>query len=256
MMKRVIAVTCALFITVSLWALEPDDKAIVGVWLLDGDYKDLSGNDNKGKETGDFKFGNGKFGDAVFAKGGGATDVKDSPSLLCVEKELTIAAWFRVDADSDTGPRKNGAYLLEDQSNGEPVKHGFSFRIWTSDGITPGFYGKTELEQKKWYHVAGTYDGKNVEMYVDGKPESKKGALDAGGADWKPEWGGAIQPGSTLQLKFGSESFTGGIDEIVICNRALDADEIGQLLNGWADAFAVAPQSKLATTWSRIKSRE
>ena len=47
MMKRVIAVTCALFITVSLWALEPDDKAIVGVWLLDGDYKDLSGNDNK-----------------------------------------------------------------------------------------------------------------------------------------------------------------------------------------------------------------
>ena len=46
-MKRVIAVTCALFITVSLWVLEPDDKAIVGVWLLDGDYKDLSGNDNK-----------------------------------------------------------------------------------------------------------------------------------------------------------------------------------------------------------------
>jgi len=93
-------------------------------------------------------------------------------------------------------------------------------------------------------------------MYVDGKPESKEGALDAGGADWKPQWGGDIHPGSTLQLKFGSESFTGGIDEIVICNRALDADEIGQLLNGWEDASAVEPQSKLATTWSRIKSRK
>ena len=51
---------------VSLWALEPDDKAIVGVWLLDGDYKDLSGNDNKGKETGDFKFGISKMWRATF----------------------------------------------------------------------------------------------------------------------------------------------------------------------------------------------
>ena len=93
-------------------------------------------------------------------------------------------------------------------------------------------------------------------MYVDGEPESKKGALDAGGKDWKPEWGGAIAPGSALQLKFGSESFTGGIDEIVICNRALEADEIGQLLIGWADAFAVEPQSKLVTTWSRIKAKK
>ena len=166
-MRKFIAVTCAFFITVSLWALEPDDKAIVGVWLLDGDYKDESGNGNKGKDSGDFNFKNGKFGDAVFAKGGGAIDVKDSPSLLSVEKEMTIAAWFRVDADSDTGPRKNGAYLLEDQSGGEPVPHGFSFRVWTSNGITPGFYGKTKLEQEKWYHVAGTYDGKNVEMYVE-----------------------------------------------------------------------------------------
>ena len=245
-----------MFVSASLWALEPDDKAIVGVWLLDGDYEDSSGNDNKGKETGDFKFEKGKFGKAVFAKGGGNIDVKDSDSLLSVKKEMTIAAWFRVDADSDTGPRKNGAYLLEDQSSSEPVKHGFSFRIWTTQGITPGFYGQTELEQKKWYHVAGTYDGKNVEMYVDGKPESKEGALDADGADWKPQWGGDIHPGSTLQLKFGSEPFTGGIDEIVICNRALDADEIGQLLNGWENAFAVEPQSKLATTWGRIKSRK
>ena len=105
-MSKFIAVTCAFFITVSLWALEPDYKAIVGVWLLDGDYKDESGNGNKGKDSGDFNFKNGKFGDAVFAKGGGAIDVKDSPSLLSVEKEMTIAAWFRVDADSDTGSRK------------------------------------------------------------------------------------------------------------------------------------------------------
>ena len=43
---------------------------------------------------------------------------------------------------------------------------------------------------------------------------------------------------------------------ITVSLWALEADEIGQLLNGWADAFAVEPWSKLATTWSRIKSNK
>ena len=239
---------------VSSWSLEEDDEAIVGVWLFEGDVKDASGNGNDGKIVGNFKFENGKFGKAIVAGGGGSIDVQDSKSLQSVSEELTVAAWFRVDADSDTGVRKNGAYLLEDQSGGEPIPDGFSFRVWTANGITPRFYGKTELEQGKWHHVAGTYDGLNVEMYVDGEPESKKGALDSAKADWKPEWGGKVAAGQVLQLKFGPESFTGGIDEIVILSRALEADEIQQLLNGWEDAFAVEPEGKLATTWGRVKA--
>ena len=236
------------------WALEEDDPAIVGVWLFEGDVKDATANGNDGKIVGNFKFEDGKFGKAVVAGGGGSIDVGDSKSLQSISDELTVAAWFRVDADSDTGVRKNGAYLLEDQSGGEPIPDGFSFRVWTGAGITPGFYGKTELEQGKWYHVAGTYDGKNVEMYVDGEPESKKGALSSNKADWKPEWNGKVNPGETLQLKFGPEQFTGGIDEIVLLSRALEADEIQQLLNGWDEAFAVEPEGKLATTWARVKT--
>ncbi len=167
---------------------------------------------------------------------------------------MTVAAWFRVDADSDTGVRKNGAYLLEDQSGGEPVPDGFSFRVWTAQGITPGFYGKTELEQGKWYHIAGTYDGTNVEMYIDGEPESVKGALSADKAAWKPEWGGKVAVGQVLQLKYGPEAFTGGIDEVVLLSRALAQEEIRQLLNGWEDAFAVEPHGKLATSWGRVKA--
>ncbi len=246
----VIVLFCICSVT---FALEPNDEAIVGVWLLDGDYKDASGNGNDGKEAGSFKFEAGKFGQAFVASGAGSIDVQDSDSIRSVSDQLTLAAWFRVDADSDTGIRKNGAYLLEDQSAGEPVPDGFSFRIWTDQNITPGFYGQTELEQKKWYHIAGTYDGKNVEMYIDGEPESEKGALDAGKNNWTPEWGGKVQAGSMLQLKFGSETYHGGIDEIVLLNRALEAAEIKQLLNGWEDAFDVEPEGKLATTWGRIK---
>ena len=235
------------------WSLEENDPAIVGVWLFDGDVKDATDNGNDGKVVGNFKFEDGKFGKAVVAAGGGSIDVQDSKSIQSVSDELTVAAWFRVDTDSDTGVRKNGAFLLEDQSAGEPIPDGFSFRVWTDAGITPGFYGKTELEQKKWYHVAGTYDGLNVEMYVDGEPESEKGALDSAKADWKPEWNGKVAAGQVLQLKFGPESFTGAIDEIVLLSRALEQEEIQQLMNGWDEAFPVEPEDKLATTWGRLK---
>ena len=260
-MKYTMIGACLIFIlSITSWALKPDDPALVGLWLCDegkGDVvKDTSGNKNDGKFVGSFDWIDGKFGKAVLAKSSGSIDVPDSDSILSIKDELTVAAWFRIDADSDTGIRKNGAYLLEDQSSSEPVKDGWSCRIWTSQGITPGFYGKTELKQGEWYHIAGTYDGKNVEMYINGEPESKKGALNSGGAAWKPQWGGPIQPGSTLQLKYGPEPYTGGIDEIVLFNRALAEDEIKQLLLGWADAFPVHKQGKMAVTWGEVKSQD
>ena len=144
-----IGVALLLCLSAVSWALEEDDPAIVGVWLFEGDVKDATDNGNDGKIIGDFKFEDGKFGKAVVAGGAGSIDVSDSKSLQSISDELTVAAWFRVDADSDTGIRKNGAYLLEDQSGGEPIPDGFSFRVWTTNGITPGFYGKTELEQEK-----------------------------------------------------------------------------------------------------------
>ena len=106
-MRKFIAVTCAFFITVSLWALEPDDKAIVGVWLLDGDYKDEFGNGNKGKdivETLTSKMANLVM--RFLLKEAAPLTLKILLAYSVLRRKMTIAAWFRVDADSDTGSRK------------------------------------------------------------------------------------------------------------------------------------------------------
>jgi hypothetical protein len=236
------------------WSIEPDDPALVSLWLCDdgaGDtITDSSGNGNDA--TGNFEWDEGKFDGGILIAGGAIT-VDTSDSIDSVKEAITIAAWFRVDADSDTGIRRQNAFLLEDQSSSEPVPNGFSFRIWTTSGLSPGVYGTTELEQGEWYHVVGTYDGEFMKLYVNGVAEEE--LLDSSGGNINGDWTGDIgTPGDQLQLKYASESYTGGMDEIVLFNRALDDDEIAALANGWEAAMPVDSQSKLAATWGTVKS--
>ncbi len=243
--------------TSNAWALDlKNDPAVAGLWLFDdgsGDVvTDSSGNGNDGTINGDFAWDNGKFGGAIISPGGGSIDVPASASLDTVTTAMTIAAWFRVDADSDTGIRRPNAFLLEDQSDTEPVPDGFSFRMWTTDGLSPGIYGKAELQQGQWYHVAGTYDGAQMRLYVNGVEEGE--VTDSTGGAIDGAWGGDVgTPGDALQLKFGSESLIGGIDEIVLLSRALTANEISDLMAGALSTNAVDAHAKLTTTWAAIR---
>ena len=75
-----------LLLSITSWALKPDDPALVGLWLMDegkGDVvEDSSGNKNHGKFAGAFDWIDGKFGKAVLSKASGSIDVKDSDSIL------------------------------------------------------------------------------------------------------------------------------------------------------------------------------
>lgn len=256
-MRSLVAILCSLAILcvcTASWSLDPDDPALVGLWLCDegkGDTMvDSSGNGNDA--TGSFDWGEGKFGDGITIAAG-SIDVQTSDSVNSVKEALTVAAWFRVDADSDTGIRRQNGFLLEDQSTSEPIPDGFSFRIWTTSGLSPGVYGTTELKQGEWYHLAGTYDGEFMKLYVNGVEEGE--LTDSTGGKIDGGWSGDIQrPADQLQLKYGAEAYTGGMDEIVIFNRALDADEIKKLAEGWEAAISVDSQGKLSATWGNIKS--
>jgi hypothetical protein len=221
--------------------LQPDDPSLVGVWLFDegaGDLvADASANGNDGfilAGGDDYVWEDGKFGTAIVSPGDGSIDVDESDSLAEIAEAMTVAAWFRVDADSDTGVRKQGSFLLEDQSGSEPFPDAFVTCFWTDTGVNC-FFGQTELDQEVWNHVAATYDGEFVEMYINGEPESAVGFLTGSGDPVEPELSGDIQPGAgnPLQLKYGPESYIGGIDEVAIFNRALSQDEIKDLMGGF-----------------------
>ncbi|HGJ64010.1 TPA: LamG domain-containing protein [bacterium] len=259
-MKVLFTTTCILLFLCSIsLALDPNDKSLVGVWLFDDGkadvFADFSKNKNDAVANGAFKVDKGKFDGCVIASGGGSIDVKTSDSINSITNAITIAGWFRIDADSDTGIRRQNAYLLEDQSASEPVPDGWSFRIWTSNGISPGAYGTTKVVKGEWTHIAGTYDGKLMKLYINGVEE--KELKTDGNANFNGEWAGKIGvPADTLQLKYGSESYTGGMDEIVLFSRALSKDEIVQLTKGWKQALSsLESKDKLSVTWGDIKSR-
>jgi hypothetical protein len=52
-----------------------------------------------------------------------------------------------------------------------------------------------------------------------------------------------------MQLKYGSESFTGAMDEVMIFNRALSNEEIFQVMQGWSSLAVPEPSSLALLSW-------
>ena len=106
-----------------------------------------------------------------------------------------------------------------------------------------------EMDEKKWHHVAGSYNGKTIKIYVDGKviSKEKKKFNFLGSNDIEVRIGCAKQ---RPQFTFVS----GLIDEAVVWRRALSDEEIKQAMAGIL--LAVSPSDKAAITWADIKRKQ
>jgi hypothetical protein len=96
--------------------------------------------------------------------------------------------------------------------------------VSTSNG-TSTIWGTRQLDLARWHHVAMTYDGTALRLYLDGALDTMITAT------------GTINPSTTYPLLFGmpyepgNTSFDGMIDEIRIWNYARTQSEIQQMMN-------------------------
>jgi hypothetical protein len=111
------------------------------------------------------------------------------------------------------------------------------------------------LEKGVFHHVVGTYDLENgLHIYFDGKLNDGEGSagVKTGKIDETPDE--AIVIGHNYS--HAGRWWDGVIDEVVIYNRALSADEVAELFaSSLSELMAVEPEDKLAATWGRMKSR-
>jgi len=104
---------------------------------------------------------------------------------------------------------KDNYYLEADSTSGKPATRA------TSGGA---LFGTAAVTTNTWTHLAGTYDGATLRLYVNGVQVNSRAQT------------GAIAI-STNPLQIGGDSiygqyFQGRIDEVRIYNRALSATEV------------------------------
>ena len=150
----------------------------------------------------------------------GANDhvkVRNSPSLNPSD-EITLAAWiapYDLSGSGEIIAKSNGTdpqYYLRVQAGGK-IRFGIGGTVLN---------GNTTLSPSQWHHVAGTYDGSTMKIYVDGGVDAvmnKNGPMHDNGVD---VWIGCRRFRTPL-------AFNGVIDDPQVYSRALSANEIQAL---------------------------
>jgi hypothetical protein len=184
---------------------------------------DSSGNNNTGTISGATWTTAGKFGKALVFNGTSArVTIPDSPSLR-LTTGMTLEAWVNpstvTSAWRDVIYKGDDNYFLEVTSDHNKVPGGGG-TVGGADAVT---YGTAALAVNKWTHLALTYDGAILRLYVNGVQASSLART------------GNILT-STNPLQIGGDSiygqyFKGTIDEVRVYNRALIQAEIQTDMN-------------------------
>jgi hypothetical protein len=175
----------------------------------------------------------GRFGRGLLLRGGSAGGwlrVEDAPILTTIGESLTVSAWVRglpgVDADG---------LILSRFSAGA---HGFLYafgvtsarirlQINSSNGYFADVQSAAALPRGPWVHVAATFDQLQVRLYTDGRLAAAAPYLLGIAAGNTPIVIGGGQVESDITARF-----AGGLDEVMLYNRALAPAEVAALARG------------------------
>jgi hypothetical protein len=210
----------------SLGPVAPGDASLVAHWTLDeasGTAACDSAGNNDGTLFGGPQWVAGKIGAALQFDGiDDYVDCGSGPSLD-ITKEITVAAWVKTVtcgvAERNTFMISKGgfSYMLQ-LAVQEPNRNLVEFVI--HDGAWyPAGLPVTRPFNDDWHHLAGTYDGVQLRLYVDGRPEATTdhvGDIDSSAAH--------VNIGRVSDWP--DNLFTGTIDDARIYNRALSNVEI------------------------------
>ena len=217
---------------------------LVGYWSFDkaDGVTDMSGNGHDGIIHGNPQTVEGKIGEAL--EFNGTTDYVAIPDHKAISelKTLSMSAWIQ--------PKKLGAWVAvlekgihQNWSYGFFIEPDGTLSFEVSTGPANNLVccvGNFALKTDEWYHIFGSYDGKSVKAYVNGKLEGEMpGANDIHITEGLP---------FTIGSRNGQNFFAGAVDEVAFWNEAISVEES-------MNPLPVKPGGKLTTTWGTIKIR-
>ena len=179
---------------------------------------DISGNGNTGTISGATWTTSGKFGNALTFNGTSAMVTIPNAASLNLTSGMTLEAWvyptaaptnWRAVVDKNV----DGYYLMASTNVGNRPAVGGTWTAGNQNTIGPSV-----LAVNTWTHLAATFDGAMVRLFVNGVQVATQAQVTPLASST-----GTLQIGAD---SYAGENFAGRIDEVRIYNRALSATEI------------------------------
>ena len=200
---------------------------LIAHYPLAQNANDISGNNYNGSISGNIAFTNqyAEFDNATMITMASGSNLPNLPT-----QAMTISAWVNIKS-VDTWGGFTG--LLQDNGSFEKgwllgtrgQKFSFALASVNTKELTY-LQDINDFKLNRWYHIAASYDGSEMKLYLDGQltasSTAQSGAIDMPKSGW---W----QIGS---YKDDNEDFRheGGLSQIKLFDKALSSEEILQLM--------------------------
>ena len=195
-----------------------NENKLVARWHLDGDYEDSTGNGNGGTKHGDVHFVDGVNGKAASFDGENDYILVEDAPILDITDEITIEAWVKLN-------ELNRKQCFVGKRHGTAASQiGYLLKMGDDNSLAMQFngfgYNAGALVANMWQHVAGTYDGATIDLYINGE---KTGSYNVSGSITSNN--APVYLGAFYYSSF-TNQFNGKLDEIAIYNKVLAENEI------------------------------
>jgi 6-phosphogluconolactonase (cycloisomerase 2 family) len=195
---------------------------LVGYWKLDENTgtsaADSSGNGYTGTLTNGAGWGDGYYGKGM--TNDGSDDYLNVPTFSQPTSAMTIVLWIKTVGTLDSYDSLAGNSNSSWNAGWGLFYDGISMKFWIQD-YAANVAASSWVSGAGWRHVAGTWDGSTIRVYlegVEGTSDSYSGALTDSSA---------LRIGDTVESA--NRNYPGVYDEVRIYNRALSAGEIKAL---------------------------
>jgi hypothetical protein len=185
MARATALIVTLLVLAMALFVTRPEagEAAPVSHWVFEpGDLRTGTVRDQTGRLPAQVT------GEPVFAPGGGLEtrplqhgvilrDAVRAGDPILPEQDVTVSAWVRLDQGHQFGGILGALRWSAGVEQGFVLGYNDKVFTWTLSGQDTGtgkltrLEGKTPFELGGWYHVAGTYDGKTMQLFVNGVRE-------------------------------------------------------------------------------------